>query len=298
MYVMHTKLKPFLSSNIGHVLCALAVALLLDAAFSLKGLAPEQATFFPSAVAFLSALAANMLQIDTALLGFASGLFLAFFLIVLPMRKIYQQREAKLLHERKRLEAANARLAKQASSDGLMGIANRRELERVLKLEWRRAARERQPLSLLMIDIDCFKLFNDTYGHQAGDTCLREVASVMQAAAARPGDLVARYGGEEIALLMPHTDMEGAIRMAERIHTMLDERALSFMASPVADHVTVSIGASSMLPVRNAKRSVLIQQADEGLYAAKKSGRNRTATVPNLRLIATDAKLTSLAHYA
>lgn len=283
---MHMKSKSPLSNKTSLAGCVLATALLLDATLSLNGLVPEQNTLFPSVIASLEALAVGMLPPGIALAGFASGIVLALTLFILPMHRVYRTREARLLRERERLAAQNAKLAHQAASDGLLGIANRREFERVLKLEWRRAARERQPLSLLMIDIDCFKLFNDTYGHQAGDTCLRGVADVLRTAAARPGDMVARYGGEEMVLLMPHTGMEGAVRMAERIHAMLADRALPFSASPVAEHITVSIGVSSMLPIRNANRSVLVQQADEGLYVAKESGRNRTATVPNLRLIA------------
>ncbi|QTP53790.1 GGDEF domain-containing protein [Billgrantia sulfidoxydans] len=283
---MHTKPKSLSSGTSLLAGSALAVALLLDAALSLNGLVPEQAALFPSAAASLEALAGSVLPPGRVLAGFASGIALALAVIMLPMHRVYRSREARLLQERERLAAQNAKLVRQAASDGLLGIANRREFERVLKLEWRRAARERQPLSLLMIDIDCFKLFNDSYGHQAGDTCLRGVADVLRNAAARPGDMVARYGGEEMVVLMPHTSLEGAVRMAERIHAMLAEHPLPFAASPVAEHVTVSIGVSSMLPVRNADRSVLVQQADEGLYAAKESGRNRTAVVPNLRLIA------------
>ncbi|MBW6390650.1 diguanylate cyclase [Billgrantia antri] len=295
---MQMKPKSPLSSWTSLTACALAVALLLDAALSLNGLVPDQAALFPSAVASLEAVATNVLPSGMALAGFASGIVLAMAVIMLPMHQIYRSREARLLQERERLAAQNARLVHQAASDGLLGIANRREFERVLKLEWRRAARERQPLSLLMIDIDCFKRFNDTYGHQAGDTCLRGVADVLRSAAARPGDMVARYGGEEMVVLMPHTSMEGAMRMAERIHAMLAERALPFAASPVAQHVTVSIGVSSMLPVRNGNRSVLVQQADEGLYAAKEAGRNRTAVVPNLRLIGHDEKPQTWTHRA
>lgn len=295
---MHTKPKSPLSNWTSLTACALTVSLLCDAALSLNGLVPEQAALFPSAVATLKAMAAHVLPPAMALAGFASGIVLALAVIMLPMRQIYRSREARLLRERERLAAQNAKLAHQAASDGLLGIANRREFERVLKLEWRRAARERQPLSLLMIDIDCFKLFNDTYGHQAGDTCLRGVADVLRTAAARPGDMVARYGGEEMVVLMPHTSQEGAVRLAERIHAMLAERALPFLASPVAEHVTVSIGVSSMLPVRNANRSVLVQQADEGLYMAKEDGRNRTAIVPNLRLIEPDEGTQNWAHRA
>lgn len=264
---------------------ALVVALLFDAALSIQGLVPDQASLFPAFAHFLDLQLLERLHTGTALIAFTSGMMLTVTLILIPMQWVYRAREARLLRERERLEAYNAKLAHQAANDGLLGIANRREFERVLKLEWRRAARERQPLGLLMIDIDCFKRFNDSYGHQHGDTCLREVADVLKAAAARPGDLVARYGGEEMVVLMPHTSLEGANLMAERIHTMLAERALPFPDSPVAAHVTVSIGVSSLLPVRDANRATLIQQADEGLYLAKDMGRNRTASVPHLRLL-------------
>ncbi|MGQ4878553.1 diguanylate cyclase [Billgrantia sp. LNSP4103-1] len=282
---MRTKPKSPLSNIPSLFGIALAVALLLDATLAFNGLVPEQASLYPTAARSLEKLATDILHSGIALVAFAGGIVLAVSLVLLPMQHVYRAREARLLQERKRLEACNARLARQAASDGLLGIANRREFERVLKMEWRRAARERQPLSLLMIDIDCFKCFNDSYGHQRGDTCLREVAGILRGAAARPGDLVARYGGEEMVVLMPHTGTEGAERMAERIHAMLAERALPFPDSPVAPRVTVSIGISSMLPVRDANRSILVQQADEGLYAAKESGRNRTATVPHLRPI-------------
>jgi diguanylate cyclase (GGDEF)-like protein len=264
---------------------ALAVALLFDAALSIQGLVPDQASLFPALAHFLDTQIAERLHAGTALIAFTSGMVLAVSLILIPMQRVYRAREARLLRERERLEAHNAKLAHRAASDGLLSIANRREFERVLKLEWRRAARERQPLGLLMIDIDCFKRFNDSYGHQHGDTCLRAVAGVLKAAAARPGDLVARYGGEEMVVLMPHTSLEGANLMAERIHTMLTERALPFPDSPVAAHVTVSIGVASLLPVRDANRATLVQQADEGLYMAKEAGRNRTASVPHLRLL-------------
>jgi diguanylate cyclase (GGDEF)-like protein len=264
----------------------LVIALLLESALYFSNLVPRQESLIPALGALLNYLASATLGAGTAFVAFASGA-LAVAFILLPIQHFYRARETLLLRERERLAADNAKLARQAASDGLLGIANRREFDRVLKLEWRRAARERQPLSLLMIDIDCFKCFNDSYGHQEGDACLRGVAAVLQAAAARPGDLVARYGGEEMAVLMPHTDLEGASRLAERIHALLAERRLSFPDSPVASHVTVSIGVAAMLPVRNANRAALIRQADEGLYIAKENGRNRTAIVPHLRLIST-----------
>lgn len=186
----------------------------------------------------------------------------------------------------KQLERLNRQLHHQATNDGLLGIANRREFERVLELEWRRAIRERQPLSLLMIDVDHFKVFNDTYGHLQGDECLQQIAALLKDATARPGDLAARYGGEEMAILLPGTGLAGAAHMAQRIHALLAEWAVPFPDSPVASHVTVSIGIASMLPERHASAHTLIAQADKGLYAAKDNGRNRSEAVPRLRLVA------------
>ncbi|KAA0011950.1 GGDEF domain-containing protein [Billgrantia pellis] len=282
---MRMKSKSMRYTNPGLAGLALAVALALDAALSLGGMVPAKAALFPTASALFSSFLPKLLHTG-AIVAFISGIILAVVLILLPMRQAYRAREARLLRERKRLEERSKALQQQAASDGLLGIANRREFERVLDLEWRRAARERQPLSLVLIDIDCFKVFNDTYGHLEGDTCLCQVANVLREAAARPGDLVARYGGEEMVILMPRTDLDGATRMAQRVHEMLAERALPFTASPITERVTVSIGVSSLLPKRHIDAHTLVHQADEGLYAAKENGRNQTVAVPRLRLIA------------
>lgn len=282
---MRTKSKPTLYINPGLAGLVLAVALALDAALSLGGMVPAKAALFPNASALFSTLIPKLLHTG-AVVAFVSGVILAVVLILLPMRRAYRAREARLVRDRKRLEERSKALQQQAASDGLLGIANRREFERVLDLEWRRAARERQPLSLVLIDIDCFKVFNDTYGHLEGDACLCQVASVLREAAARPGDLVARYGGEEMVILMPRTDLDGASRMAQRVHEMLAEHALPFPASPVTERVTVSIGVSALLPKRHIDAHTLVRQADEGLYAAKENGRNQTVAVPRLRLIA------------
>ncbi|PMR76427.1 diguanylate cyclase [Billgrantia endophytica] len=262
---------------------SLAVVLVTGAVFAFGGLSPDNVAI-PAAI--MADLATGVLRTGLALLSFSIGLALATVLILRPIRNAYRAREAQLERRQKQLEALTIKLHRQATSDGLLGIANRREFERVLTLEWRRAARERQSLSLLMIDVDHFKIYNDTYGHLEGDDCLKHVAAVLEETTGRPGDLVARYGGEEMAILMPRTELEGAMHIAERIHVMLAGRALPFHASPVASHVTVSIGAASLLPVRNIEPHLLIQQADEGLYAAKENGRNRTEAIRRLRLIA------------
>lgn len=280
---MHLKLKPQLLPSTNPAL-PLSAILIVGLALVVSALASETVL---APAALLSELASA--GTGLALLSFLGGVALSFALIVRPMRQAHHARVAQLRLAQERLEAENFELHRQATSDDMLGIANRREFERVLELEWRRAARERQPLSLLMIDVDHFKTYNDTYGHLAGDLCLQQVAAALKDTTERPGDLVARYGGEEIAILLPRTGLDGATHMAQRIHAKLAERAHPFAASPVADHVTVSIGAASLLPVRNSNAHSLIQQADEGLYAAKESGRNRTEVVGHLRLIASVA---------
>lgn len=165
-----------------------------------------------------------------------------------------------------------------SATDSLLGIANRREFDRLLEQEWRRSVREQQPLALLMIDVDSFKLYNDTYGHQTGDECLRHVAQALREAVTRSGDLVARYGGEEITVLLPGTDLDGATDVAKRIHEALARKAIPFPASGVADRVTVSIGAASVQPSLEMEPAALVKEADSGVYAAKETGRNLTVS--------------------
>jgi diguanylate cyclase (GGDEF)-like protein len=149
--------------------------------------------------------------------------------------------------------------------DGLTGIANRRRFDEALDVEWRRGVRSHAPLSLLMIDIDGFKHFNDAHGHQAGDDCLCRVGAILVESLNRAGDLVARYGGEEFAVLLPETDAEHARRVAE----ILRERVAA--AAPV----TVSVGVSTIVPDLSGAPFVLVSDADAALYEAKRSGRNR-----------------------
>lgn len=181
-----------------------------------------------------------------------------------------------LTQEITEFKQAQQALEALSATDGLLGIANRREFDRVLDKEWRRSVRERQPLALLMIDVDSFKLYNDTYGHLAGDECLRQVAQMLKDAVARPGDLVARYGGEEMTILLPDTDLDGALSVAEHIHETLAHKRISFPVSTVAERLTVSIGVASMRPSPDQKPAVLVAEADAGVYAAKHAGRNST----------------------
>jgi diguanylate cyclase (GGDEF)-like protein len=173
------------------------------------------------------------------------------------------------------LEAANAQLESLASVDGLTGIANRRSLDESLEREWRRAIRDKDTLSLLLIDIDYFKQYNDTYGHQAGDACLRSLTGAFTKVLQRPSDLAARYGGEEFALLLPHTDKAGAQRLAESVLRGVQELQISHEASAIGNTLTVSIGIATVAPWQGINTSSLVAAADAALYDAKSQGRNR-----------------------
>lgn len=178
------------------------------------------------------------------------------------------------------LETANARLEHLANADGLTQVANRRCFDSTLIKEWRRATREQQPLALIMLDIDYFKGFNDTYGHQAGDACLRAVAQAVQAALRRPGDLAARYGGEEFAVILPNTHPDGAITMAQAIQAHLRALTIAHAPSPVSDYVTLSLGIAVAIPKPHQSPEQLLQQADQALYTAKETGRDRYVVAP------------------
>lgn len=158
-------------------------------------------------------------------------------------------------------------------TDGLTGIANRRAFDDVLDHEWRRAIRGGTPLAVVMADVDFFKAYNDHYGHQAGDACLVQVAQALQRACRRPVDFPARYGGEEFALVLPDTDLDGAISVAEAIRHELAERALPHSHSPYGI-ITVSLGAAARQPARDSDPSALMAAADNLLYVAKREGRN------------------------
>ena len=178
-----------------------------------------------------------------------------------------------------RLETANRRLASLALEDGLTGLGNRRRFDEALAQEYRRAVRSGTPLSLLMIDADKFKQFNDTHGHQSGDICLRVIARMVQSAAQRPGDIAARYGGEEFVVLLPSTNLPGALVIAERIRQAVEGAPIIVQAGAQTS-VTVSIGAASVVPRLEESSSIaLVRQADLALYVAKRDGRNRVCPV-------------------
>jgi diguanylate cyclase (GGDEF)-like protein/PAS domain S-box-containing protein len=166
-------------------------------------------------------------------------------------------------------------LRSQTFSDGLTGIANRRHFDVDIEKEVRRAKRTSSSLSLALIDIDYFKAYNDHYGHQQGDECLIQVACVLASMMRRPADLVARYGGEEFGIILPDTDAEHAAIIAEMIRAQIEERAFAHDASPLATHVTVSIGVATRTLTQHLEVAELIGNADRALYQAKRSGRNR-----------------------
>ncbi len=175
----------------------------------------------------------------------------------------------------RQLEEANMKLQLLSSMDALTGIANRRQFNQSLDKEWRRSLRDNKPLSLIMIDIDCFKLYNDNYGHQAGDDCLKQVASVLNAQARRPGDLVARYGGEEFVIILPDTNAESAILYANRVHTAIDTLHIPHEYSKTAKHITISMGLATVITNSNMTPENLIKLSDDALYQSKQEGRNR-----------------------
>ncbi len=159
--------------------------------------------------------------------------------------------------------------------DGLTGIANRRRMDEYLADEFKRAARNNAPLSVIMMDIDYFKQFNDSYGHQSGDFCLQRVANAIKATLRRPADMVARYGGEEFALILPDTSFAGASSLAEEIRKHVENLTIPHESSNVANHITLSLGISNVQSYANTSSETLLLQADKALYQAKSRGRNQ-----------------------
>lgn len=176
--------------------------------------------------------------------------------------------EEKLLSLQKELEVLSFK-------DSLTNIANRRRFDSSFELEWERARNERQPLSILLFDVDFFKQYNDLYGHTQGDNCLVEIAQTLSLALDGPRDLVARYGGEEFVVLLPDADAETAWKVAERCQRLLQKKAIVHALSPHGRRVTASIGAGTVVPDAQIERANFIKSVDKQLYAAKNNGRDR-----------------------
>lgn len=204
--------------------------------------------------------------------------------------RLMEARLALLDIRTQRLEQANQHLHRLSYLDSLTGVANRRHFEEVLDLEWRRACRVGTTLSLIMIDVDFFKSFNDTYGHQRGDDCLILLASAFSNSLHRPGDLVARYGGEEFMIILPGTPEQGAIELAESIRARVEAMEIMHEGSTAEKVVTVSLGVVTDYPTIGFSSTWIIAAADEALYRAKDQGRNRVVVSSgDLKMSATAA---------
>lgn len=179
--------------------------------------------------------------------------------------------------ERELLEM-NKRLSTLSSIDGLTNLSNRRTFDHALEKEWHRSLRVEKPLSLIMLDLDFFKKFNDTYGHVQGDECLREVAITLKETVNRATDVVARYGGEEFAIILPDTNIEGAKIIAEKVRKRIEGLKIPHLTSDISEYVTISIGVTSMIPRSELEPLYLVNGADQMLYQAKQNGRNRVET--------------------
>ena len=192
------------------------------------------------------------------------------------------------ISERKKTELELATLQKKLEElsfkDGLTGVANRRMLDSVLELEWTNSRRNNQPLSLVMLDIDCFKQYNDFYGHLTGDECLIRVARVLDGAATRGRDFFARFGGEEFVLVLPETDAEAAAKIAERCRSLIFKEQIAHAGSSVSQLLTVSMGVGSIVPAHKDDLKSFMEEVDRRLYRAKQEGRNRIVAAGGLPL--------------
>ncbi|AEI41428.1 diguanylate cyclase [Paenibacillus mucilaginosus] len=185
--------------------------------------------------------------------------------VVVVTRDISERKQAELA-----LTEVNKKLLHQAEQDGLTQIPNRRRFDNTLRSEWRRAARTESPISMILLDIDYFKAYNDTFGHLSGDECLKKVAAILRDNLLRETDLVARFGGEEFAVLLPHTDLEGALVVAEHLRKAVEAAGLPHPKSRIGEVVTISLGVASLKSPLPHEPTELIEQADRALYNAKK----------------------------
>jgi two-component system chemotaxis family response regulator WspR len=170
---------------------------------------------------------------------------------------------------------ANLELQRLNNVDGLTGLSNRRYFDEVIDAEWKRCTRAQTSVALLMIDVDNFKQYNDTYGHMAGDEVLKKVSNAVRKSCERATDVAARFGGEEFAVVLPSTDLAGAVHLAEKVRQSIAALALVHSGSTTGAHLSVSIGVASAVPQRGDSYADVIKTADQALYEAKRSGRNR-----------------------
>jgi diguanylate cyclase (GGDEF)-like protein len=202
------------------------------------------------------------------------------FRIRINRLKAHEKQLTLLVEERtEELKRANQELEHISLTDKLTEIANRRSFDAFLDREWGRCLREGRPLSLVMADIDFFKAYNDTYGHQAGDECLQKIAHVLKTSVNRAGDLAARYGGEEFIIILSETGTEGAATVAKKFSSAVQALRIAHETSKVSAHVTISLGCASCIPSRESGASSLLKAADGALYQSKQGGRNRISII-------------------
>ncbi|PRH89703.1 diguanylate cyclase response regulator [Labrys okinawensis] len=187
-----------------------------------------------------------------------------------------------LRRSQQELMETNLELQRLTNVDGLTGLSNRRYFDQYLDTEWRQAMRAREPISLLIIDVDHFKQYNDTYGHLAGDEVLKTVATAVRGTFQRPKDLAVRMGGEEFAVVLPQTLAGDLAFLADKVVQAIEALGLPHAASPIADKVTISVGGATHIPAGDDQPERLIEAADKAMYEAKRSGRNRAATATGL----------------
>ncbi|MCX5962608.1 MAG: GGDEF domain-containing protein [Cyanobacteria bacterium] len=190
--------------------------------------------------------------------------------------EIQERKRAEMLAKRAELalRQANQKLESLATLDGLTQISNRRRFDEFLQHTWLMTMRDGREMSVILCDVDYFKNYNDTYGHQAGDVCLQQVAKAIQKTVQRSGDLVARYGGEEFVIVLANTDAEGAVSLAERVKSAIASLKILHSTSDVSSYVTISMGICTMVPKLTVLPESLVSCADKSLYLAKRHGRN------------------------
>jgi diguanylate cyclase (GGDEF)-like protein len=191
------------------------------------------------------------------------------------LRKREQQLQLAIEERSQQLEKANNALREVTNSDPLTGIANHRTFQEELKLQWRRTARSRLPMTLLMIDVDGLKQYNESKGHQAGDECLRQIADTLRHQLQRPGDLIGRYGGDEFGVLLPETDASGGLAVAERMRQAVEELEVTWGPDIETQRITISVGSATTVPSPQELSTSLVATADRALAVAKRNGRNR-----------------------
>ena len=173
------------------------------------------------------------------------------------------------------LQEANQKLETLSFTDSLTGVYNRRKFYQLLRMEWKRGTDQCMPLSIIMVDIDHFKLYNDNYGHRSGDHCIREIGKLLASFIKRSSDMVARYGGDEFVIVLPCTGDKGACTIAENIRSAVEGLNIPHAFSPVSDHVTISLGVYTVVPSDDSSLKSFIEAADKALYRAKQADRNR-----------------------